>query len=106
MLAHDDYAQAYSLIKRGLAEVFSHDIENYVNGKASFVQMIDYKTGTARASQLKTDDNIVIEPYNFAWPKLAEAEIKVIKIVTNQLSHVSIEHLGSTCTGAFKQANY
>lgn len=96
MLAHDDYAQAYSLIKRGLAEVFSHDIINYVNGKASFIQMIDYKTGTARVSQLKAEDNIVIEPYNLAWSKLAEAEIKVIKIVANQLPHVSIEHLGST----------
>lgn len=96
MLAHDDYAQAYSLIKQGLAEFFSHDIENYVNGKASFIQMIDYKTGTAGASQLKAEDNIVIEPYNFAWPKLAEAEIKVIKIVTKQLPHLSIEHVGST----------
>ena len=98
MFVHDDYAHAYSLIKRCLAEVFSHDIENYVNGKASFVQMIDYKTGSARASQLKAEDNIVIEPYNPTWPKLAEAELKVIKIIMNQyqLSYVSIEHLGST----------
>ena len=96
MLAHEDYAQAYSLIKRCLAEVFPHDIENYVNGKASFIQLIDYKTGAASTSQLKADDNIVIETYNPAWPKLAEAEIKVIKLATDQLSHVSIEHLGST----------
>ncbi len=96
MLAHDDYAQAYSLIKQQLAEVFLHDIENYVNGKASFVQMIDYKTGTARVLQLKAKDNIIIEPYNPAWPKLADAEVKVIKIVTKQLPHISIEHLGST----------
>lgn len=95
MLAHNDYAQAYSLIKRSLAEVFTHDIENYVNGKASFVQMIDYKTGSARASQLNAKDNIIIEPYNPAWPKLAEAEINVIKRVTNNASCL-IEHVGST----------
>jgi len=95
MLAHDDYAQAYSLIKRNLAEVFSQDIENYVNGKASFIQMIAYKTDTATASQL-AEDNIIIEPYNPAWPKLAEAEIKGIKTISNQLPHISIEHLGST----------
>lgn len=96
LLAHADYAQAYSLIKQGLAEVFSHDIENYVNGKSSFVQMIEYKTGTTRESQLKAEDNIVIEPYNSAWPKLAAVEIKVIKQLTNQLPHVSIVHIGST----------
>lgn len=96
MLAHDGYAQAYSCIKRCLADVFSHDIENYVYGKSSFIQMIDYKTGTAKESQLTAKDNIVIEPYNPAWPKFAEAEINTIKIVTKQLPHVAIEHLGST----------
>lgn len=96
MLAHDDYAQAYSLIKRNLAKVFPHDIENYANGKAPFIQMIDYKTGTARASQLKAEDNIVIEPYDPAWPKLADSEIKAIKTITNNLPHIAIEHIGST----------
>jgi len=40
MVAHEDYAQAYSLIKRSLAEVFHNDIINYVNGKSSFIQII------------------------------------------------------------------
>lgn len=96
MLAHNDYAQAYSLIKRGLAEVFPHDIENYVDGKASFVQRINYKTGTAGDSQLTAEDSIIIAPYNLAWPKLAAAEIHVIKTLTKQLPHVAIEHVGST----------
>jgi len=96
MLAHSDYAQAYSFIKRYLAEVFSDDIENYVNGKSSFVQMIDYKTGMAKPAQLAADDHIVIQPYNTAWPKLATAEIKTIKEITHGLPYISIEHLGST----------
>jgi GrpB-like predicted nucleotidyltransferase (UPF0157 family) len=96
MLAHGNFAQAYSLIKQTLAEVFPHDIENYVNGKSSFVQMIDYKTGTARQSQLNAVDNIIIQAYDSAWPKLAEAEIKVIKEVTKHLHYVAVEHLGST----------
>jgi GrpB-like predicted nucleotidyltransferase (UPF0157 family) len=96
MIAHDDYAQAYSIIKRNLAEVFFHDIENYVNGKSSFIQMIDYKTGTMSSTQINAEDNITIEPYNAAWEKLAQAEIKSIKTITNQLPYISIEHLGST----------
>lgn len=96
MLSHEDYAKAYSLIKCSLAEVFSQDIESYVNGKASFVQLIDYKAGVARAAQLSAQDNIIIEKYNPAWPKLAAAEINAIKGMTGQLSYVSIEHLGST----------
>ncbi|WP_218813567.1 GrpB family protein [Rickettsiella endosymbiont of Dermanyssus gallinae] len=96
MIAHKDYAQAYSLLKQSLADVFSEDIENYVNGKSSFIQMIDYKTGSAKAEQLDAKDNIIIEPYHSNWPKLAEAEIKAIKGISSQLSYVSIEHLGST----------
>lgn len=96
MIAHQDYAQAYSLVKRSLAGVFSQDIENYVNGKSSFVQMIDYKTDSAKTEQLNANDTIIAEPYNTTWPKLAEAEIKVIKAVASQLPYVSIEHLGST----------
>lgn len=64
LIAHEDYAQAYSQLKQSLAEVFSHDIENYVNGKASFVQMINFKTDTANISQLNSKDNIIIESYN------------------------------------------
>lgn len=96
MRKHGAYAKAYSVLKCCLAEVFPHDIENYVNGKSSFVQMIDYKTGTARDKQLSAQDNIDIQPYNFAWPKLAEAEIKTIKTLTSHLDRVSIDHIGST----------
>jgi GrpB-like predicted nucleotidyltransferase (UPF0157 family) len=96
MRMHKNYAQAYSVLKRCLAEVFTYDIENYVDAKRSFVQMIDYLTGTAREKQLQAEDNIIIEPYNSAWPKLAEAEIKAIKIIANDLPYVAIEHIGST----------
>ncbi|MDI1351819.1 MAG: GrpB family protein [bacterium] len=96
MRNHEDYAKAYSVLKCCLAEVFTEDIENYVNGKSSFVQQIDYQTGTAREKQLNAQDNIVIQPYNPAWPKLAIAEIKAIKTIANQDSIVSIDHIGST----------
>jgi GrpB-like predicted nucleotidyltransferase (UPF0157 family) len=96
MRLHENYAKAYSVIKCCLAEVFPNDIENYVNGKSSFVQMIDYQTGSARAKQLNAEDNIIIQPYNPAWPKLAEAEIKAIKTIFNSLPYFSIEHMGST----------
>jgi GrpB-like predicted nucleotidyltransferase (UPF0157 family) len=96
MIAHPDYAQAYSVIKQNLAAVFSQDIENYVNGKSSFVQMIEYKMGTTREKQLNAEDSVIIEPYNTAWPKLAEAEIQSIKTITSPLDYVCIEHLGST----------
>jgi len=96
MRTHEDHAKAYSVLKCCLAEVFTYDIENYVDGKASFVQMIDYQTGTARDKQLKAHDNIVIQPYNPAWPKLAEAEIKAIKIIADGIPYNCIEHIGST----------
>lgn len=96
MLEHDDYAQAYSLVKQSLAEVFPQDIENYVNGKSSFVQMINYKTGSAKSVQLNAKDNMTIEPYSYIWPKLAEAEIKAIKGIAGHLPYISIEHTGST----------
>jgi len=96
MNANENYAQAYSLIKRCLAEVFFEDIVNYVEGKGSFVQMMDYKTGMARKPQLEAKDDIEIESYNSAWPKLAEAEIKIIKKFTAYLPHSDIIHFGST----------
>lgn len=96
MREHEDYAHAYSVIKCCLAEVFAYDIENYVNGKSSFVQMIDYKTGTARTKQLAAQDTIIIQPYNPTWPQLANAEIKAIKTLCNHLPYNSIEHIGST----------
>lgn len=96
MIAHEEYAQGYSVVKQSLAEVFFTDIENYVNGKSSFIQMIDYKTGTAKQEQLDAEDNIVIQPYNSAWSKLAKAEIKTIKTIAGSLPYSSIEHFGST----------
>ncbi len=95
MRQHPDYAQAYSCLKQNLASVFSTDLENYVNGKNSFVQFINYKTGNASNGQLNAKDNIVIQPYTSVWEKLATAEIKTIQ-ETILLPYVSIEHIGST----------
>ena len=71
MIVNENYAKAYSIIKQNLAAVFSHDIESYVNGKSSFVQIIDYKTGTAKTQQLNAQDNIIIEPYNMYLAKIS-----------------------------------
>lgn len=95
MRAYPDSAHAYSILKQALAQVFSDDIENYVNGKSSFVQWIDYQTGMAKHSQLNAEDSITIQSYNPAWPKLAEAEITAIKAVSD-VPYVAIEHIGST----------
>lgn len=96
LIANPDFAQAYSLVKRNLAEVFPQDIENYLNGKSSFVQMIEFKAGIATGIQMSAQDNIVIEAYSFAWPKLFDAEMKTIKKIANQLPYEAIEHIGST----------
>lgn len=96
MREHSDSAQAYSLIKCSLAEVFPYDIESYVNGKSSFVQRIDYQTGNAREQQLNAEDDVLIQPYNPIWPLLATAEINAIKAQTLHLSYMVIEHIGST----------
>ncbi len=96
MRGHQDYAKAYSVLKCCLADVFLYDIDNYVNAKNSFIQIIDYKTGMAQDKQLKAEDNIVIESYDPAWPKLALAEINAIKKIANPLPFVAIEHMGST----------
>jgi GrpB-like predicted nucleotidyltransferase (UPF0157 family) len=95
MLSHPNSAKAYSVIKQALAQVFSEDIENYVNGKSSFVQWIDYQTGRAKNTQMQAEDSIIIQPYNPAWPKLAEAEIAAIKTMSD-VPYVAIEHIGST----------
>lgn len=96
MCKHEDYARAYSVLKCCLADEFTYDIENYVNGKSSFIQMINYKTGTAQDKQLTAKDNIIIHPCNPVWPKLAVAEINAIKTIASHLSFISIEHIGST----------
>lgn len=95
MRTHPDSAHAYSILKKALAQVFSDDIENYVNGKSSFVQWIDYQTGMAKNCQMNAEDSITIQLYNPAWPKLAEAEITAIKAVSD-VPYVAIEHIGST----------
>lgn len=92
---HKNYVTGYSWIKRFLAEEFPHSIKSYITGKESFIRMIDYQATTAKKDQLEAQDNIVIEPYDSRWPKLAVAEINAIKNITN-LSFITIEHLGST----------
>ncbi|RUR12043.1 GrpB family protein [Legionella sp. km772] len=96
MRAHKDYAQAYSMVKQNLAEVFPYDIESYVNGKSSFVQRIDYLTGKARKEQLEAKDEVQVQPYNPVWPLLAAAEIQTIKGLAKHLPHLAMEHIGST----------
>ena len=39
---------------------------------------------------------LLLNPIICIWPKLAEAEINSIKVITNRLPYLSIEHLGST----------
>ncbi len=92
---HPNETRAYSWIKRCLAEQFRNDIDAYVNGKDSFIRAIDYRTGHARLDQLQAKDNIMLEPYNPNWQKLAVAEINAIQQVVS-LPFVAIEHLGST----------
>jgi GrpB-like predicted nucleotidyltransferase (UPF0157 family) len=58
--------------------------------------MIEYKAGIAKPAQLNALDNIVIQPYNLIWPKLAAAEINALKIAAINLSYDSIHHIGST----------
>lgn len=96
LISNPVYAQAYSLIKQSLTAVFADDIDNYVNGKASFIQYIDYKTGQCSQEQLEADDNIVISTYNPAWPLEAKAEIDTITAFSKPLDFVTIEHIGST----------
>ncbi|MDA9271924.1 GrpB family protein [bacterium] len=95
MHQYPSYAKAYSILKSSLAEVFPHDDAHCDYGMASFMQLIAYKTETADDTQLKAQDNIVLKPYDAAWPKLAKAEINAIKLTT-QLPFDAIEHVGST----------
>ena len=93
--AQPNTAQAYSIIKRCLAEQFSYDINHYVNGKESFIRMIDYQSQHAQDDQLAADDKIEIVEYQSHWPKLALAEINAIQQHV-ALPHAHIQHLGST----------
>lgn len=80
MRNHEDYAKAYSVLKCCMAEVFPHDIENYVNGKSSFVQSIDYQTGTARDKQLNAQDNNLIIPLGQSLQKQRLRRLKRLQI--------------------------
>jgi GrpB-like predicted nucleotidyltransferase (UPF0157 family) len=92
---HPELVNSYSWIKRCLAEQFPKDIEQYVNGKESFVRMIDYRGGFSKKDQLTAEDVISLEEYNPHWPALATAEINAIKR-TIDLPYSAIEHCGST----------
>ncbi|MCF6768195.1 GrpB family protein [Thiotrichales bacterium 19S11-10] len=91
-----NYAYAYGEIKSNLASEFSRDIVNYVAGKSSFIEYIDFKTNTATEEQKQALDQIEIVPYDFAWQHLANAEIKSIQSICYHLDYKAIEHVGST----------
>ncbi|MCW5589027.1 MAG: GrpB family protein [Legionellales bacterium] len=93
--SHPNEAKAYSWIKRCLAEQFPLDIDFYNQGKESFIRTIDYRTGNAKSDQLQAHDQIILEPYDPNWKKLAVAEINAIKQVI-QLPYLALEHIGST----------
>ena len=88
--------QAFKIIKECLAKEFPTDKDNNMKGKQSFLEMIDHKTGMADDTQLKASDEIIIESYDPAWPKFANAEINAIKLVCEKLPFESIHHIGST----------
>jgi len=96
LITHKDFALAYSTIKQCLASVFHDDIVNYVKGKNSFIQMIDYKSGVARDEQLQAFDSIYIQAHDAAWIGLATAEISAIKEICSPLEYQDIQHVGST----------
>lgn len=95
LLQHADMAQAYACIKRCLAAEFPYDTSNYVNGKDPFMRRVDYLAGVARQDQLQASDDIILQQYDPAWPKLAAAEMNAIQQFT-QLAFVTMQHLGST----------
>lgn len=94
--AHADYALAYSVLKQCYAKEFYDDIENYVNAKSSFIQMVDYLAGVPSIRQLLAKDKIEVVAYQEYWPKLAAAEISAITKIVKSLEFVRIEHIGST----------
>ena len=49
--AHLEEAQAYSILKQSLAEKYSHDIEQYMDGKDGFIQEMDCKAAEWRKRQ-------------------------------------------------------
>ena len=95
LLQHADMAQAYACIKRCLAAEFPYDTNHYVQGKDSFIRRVDYLAGVARHDQLQASDDVILKPYDPAWPKLAKAEMNAIQQFA-QLPFVTMQHLGST----------
>ena len=61
LLAHPDVARAYSWIKRTLAEQFPTDREAYVQGKESFIRMIDYQANAVKPDRLSATDAVVLK---------------------------------------------
>ena len=50
MIAHPEEAQAYSLLKEGLARRFPEDIEGYMDGKDGFIKDVEKKAAAWRDS--------------------------------------------------------
>ncbi len=101
LLQHPEVALGYANIKRALSKQFYRNVLRYVQAKDSFIRYIDYKTGHAKSDQLIAQDDIILEDYDPAWPKLAAAEIEAITHTTN-LPYVRIEHCGSTAVKQLK----
>jgi GrpB-like predicted nucleotidyltransferase (UPF0157 family) len=49
--AHLDKAQAYSILKQGLAEKYPYNIKEYIEGKDTFIQEIDRQVAEWRRKQ-------------------------------------------------------
>jgi GrpB-like predicted nucleotidyltransferase (UPF0157 family) len=47
---HDDARDAYAALKRGLAQRFRYDIDNYIDGKTAFVTDILAKAAAEKHS--------------------------------------------------------
>ena len=43
LIAHPDKAREYSKLKEKLANKYTYDVENYINGKSDFIKEIDRK---------------------------------------------------------------
>lgn len=95
LIQHPGSAQGYSWIKRCLAKQFPSDIDAYIRAKDSFIRAMDYHAGVAKQDQLDAQDQIILEPCDPHWKKLAAAEMGAVQQAVH-LPFVAIEHLGST----------
>ena len=95
LIEHKDIAQGYSNIKLALKYQFPDNMESYVEGKESFIRMVNYRSETAKKDQLAAKDDIVLENHNPKWKKLAAFEIDAIQKMVN-VPFQAMEHLGST----------